>query len=287
MKKIERKIEFYHLIKFDTESNEEFTKCEEIVTISDEVLKEKVLKRIYDISSNKFCYLDSYAKKGNNYDFIFVTGNNQTRADLVHRRTGQVRSNPKELAEGEQEKTHVVMRFNGDVTQLIVEKNRNGLNKFTFSDYFNFMNRRYFKDSDIRFKLNPQVNKGFLEEMMELKRVKVAEVYIDKRVLGNDFLNLSNRITPVKNELVLKITSDTKEDIKSVATDLYNKVSSGKSTVHRLRLHGFDDFKNEKILDTLNAFKKYSLTFDVNENNGQINSQNAFIKLRGLFIHFD
>ena len=44
-------------------------------------------------------------------------------------------------------------------------------------------------------------SRRFLEELKKLQRVKLATLYYDKDILGDRYLNLSNRTVEVKREI--------------------------------------------------------------------------------------
>ena len=85
----------------------------EIENVLDYILSIKRLRnKFYDLKDNKFCYIDSVTKEVlPDEDIIIYTGvfesaRDEFRPNLVDKKTGEKRSNPKAISEGDIERTH-------------------------------------------------------------------------------------------------------------------------------------------------------------------------------------
>ena len=108
--------------------------------------------------------------------------------------------------------------------------------------------------------------------MNKIKSVKLAEVTIDKKFLGDAALNWSNRLVSVKKELKLTISSNPRESIKEVTVDLFNKYNVGHSGISKIRIKGKDESNNDILLDTSFMNKMEFLNIDKNLLTGELNS---------------
>ena len=152
-----------------------------------------------DISDDRFCFLDrfEYDEDRNLLKILFKSARHSYRAPLINRNTVESRDNPKTREEGEQVKTHLLIKFiNGDAI-VFIETGRSILTLKiiceylnTFVSVYNNSHRREHIDGTFDFDIIPRDD--FREVLDNMHRVVFAEVYIDKQILGSDSLNFSN-----------------------------------------------------------------------------------------------
>lgn len=298
LKPVQRKILYKTLIKYqwskgDTikDRSQPFWEVYEVVKL----IKKKAKKdKIRDIKGDKFCFLENFSIQENEdksrieiYGF-FKSARNQFRPNLVNRRTGNERANPKELAEGDIEKTHfvIVLDTNKNEVFFIHEFNYHGLTIKNVLDYFKYFAKLHATEKKLKksFTLKHQVipESGFIETLQSMKRVKLADVYLDKQLLGSDALNMSNKLVSVKNEMKLTIGSNPRESIKSTAVDIFNLFSSAGSSISKIRIEGKDERDNDILIDTSFMNKQELITVDRNSDTGELVSSQVYSELKEL-----
>src|SRR5690606_16676983 len=125
------------------------------------------------------------------------------RPNLVHKETVIERENPKQIQEGEIEKSHIVFKISQDSISFILDKHSGGITIRQFINYLNQFSHIIDSEIAIRFGFEIVVKENFLEEIENLNRVTCADIVIDKQLLGSDALNYSNRISQVKHDITL------------------------------------------------------------------------------------
>lgn len=257
----EIKIQFYTLIKRNWKtSNEKDTEFEPFYMVT-EVLgfisKLSKKKKFYELKNNKFCFVDAVELNGKYCSGYFKSARDQFRPNLLNKQTGAERKNPKEKSEGDIEKTHFVIKVDekNEEVYLFLEHNHTGISILNFINYLKEFSKRYAekKEIDKRFSLTYQVivRNNFLTELEKLERTKIAEIHVDKKILGNNFLKFSNRILPIQHDIMLQVKAEKKEDIKNFAIDVYNNFSKGKEdSISKIRIYGYDENGNKTFIDT-------------------------------------
>lgn len=298
LKPVQRKILYKTLIKYqwskgDTikDRSQPFWEVYEVVKL----IKKKAKKdKIRDIKGDKFCFLENFSIQENEdksrieiYGF-FKSARNQFRPNLVNRRTGNERANPKELTEGDIEKTHfvIVLDTNKNEVFFVHEYNYHGLTIKNVLDYFKYFAKLHATEKKLKksFTLKHQVipESGFIETLQSMKRVKLADVYLDKQLLGSDALNMSNKLVSVKNEMKLTIVSNPRESIKSTAVDIFNLFNSEGSSISKIRIEGKDERDNDILIDTSFMNKQELITVDRNSDTGELVSSQVYSELKEL-----
>lgn len=164
--------------------------------ITDFISKQSKTKRFLDLKDNKFCFLETVSKEQNENNVtiikgIFKSARNEFRPNLIHKKTGIERKNPKEISEGDIEKTHFVIKVDkiNDEVYLFLEYNFHGIFTQNVIDYFENFYVQMLKpngqsrNSSIKHFVIAKNN--FLTELETLNRTKMAEIYFDKHLLGS------------------------------------------------------------------------------------------------------
>lgn len=252
-------------------------------------------EKIRDLHGDKFCFLENFNIAGTpNSDRVeiygfFKSARNQFRPNLINRRTGIERPNPKELTEGDIEKTHfvIILDKNKDEVFFIHEYNFYGITIKEVLAYFRSFAMAYATKKKLKktFTLKYQVipETGFIQALQSMTRVKVADVYIGKQLLGSDALNMSNRLVNVKSEMKLSIGSNPRESIKATAVDIFNVFnSSGNTSISKIRVEGKDQRDNDVLIDTSFMNKQEFITVDRNTDTGELVSSQVYAGLKEL-----
>ncbi len=266
----------------------------EVLDVIEFISKKSKKKKIRDLNSDKFCFLENFFVTEDSgrqrkviYGF-FKSARNQFRPNLVNRRTGVERPNPKLLVEGDIEKTHfaIVIDSVSKEVYFIHEYNFHGVTVKDVLGYLKFFAKRFAEKKNFKktFTLKHQIipKSGFIETLQSMNRVKVADVFIAKQLLGSDSLNLSNKLVNVKSEMKLTIGSNRRESIKSTAVDIFNVFNSGDASISKIRIEGKDSRNNDVIIDTSFMNKQDFITVDRNTDTGELVSSQVYSELREL-----
>ena len=260
----EIKIHFLSVVKNNWQNNKQATQKTEPFYDVENVFKfmKKLAKKslFYDLKGDKFAYLGDikYETGPNNSQLViglFKSGRNEFRPSVVNRVTGDERKSPKNKGESDIEKTHFIFRIDrkSKETYLFLESNHFGLTPFNVINYLNKFTKDYCKDKKLNSKFSlghfiiPRNN--FLTELNRIKDAKIAEVYVDKKILRSDALNFSNRTVPVQDNVVLTVKATRQNSIKSTVLDFFNGFKKG-NEIERIRLYGIDIDNNKTFIDT-------------------------------------
>ena len=245
------------------------------------------LEKQLDLSSDRFCQLESANTTDRILSVLFKSAKNQYRAPLLNRVTGTERPNPKALSEGERVKTHAVIKFSTDEVLLCVER---GGGTLTINQIINYLNSKadlyHASIDDTRnysFDFEIIAEDNFLTEVRSLDRVIEGELYIDKNVLGGEALEYSERTTDVKQDLKLIVKAERGRSITDTIVDVFNVFNSARrSTINRIRVKGKDEYANEKIIDSDIIAKMQFVDTEIHVDTGEINSDDIFRQMRSI-----
>jgi hypothetical protein len=281
----ERKISYLTLIKkkWGDHEHENFPEIKNLITY---IGKKKKLDRQMDLQDAKFCFLESYSTNQEGIiSGFFSSAKHKYRPNLLDQKTGEERPSPKRISEGEKEKTHFAIKVEQKETFLVLELNGNGITIIQLVSYLNKFLKDYLKSISIKRDFSIDFLKvgreNFLEILSNMKRVKTAEIFLDKSLLGNNFLNFSNRTVPVQNNLVLTATAVATESIKEAAIDIFNAKNKNNS-VSRVRIKGIDNNGAPVTLDTIFIEKIDNLRAALNASTGEIETTGMLTKLIAL-----
>lgn len=246
-----------------------------------------------DITDERFCFLDffEYDDETGLLKILFKSAKHSYRAPLLNRNTVEARENPKTMEEGEQVKTHLLIKFVAGDAIAFLETGRNILTLKIITDYLNtfisIFNNSHHRDrieGGFCFDMIPRDD--FREVLNSMERVLCAEVFIDKQILGGDALNFSDRIDHVQDNIIVEIKTERKETIKHTIYDIYSKLTGGRTDIRRIRVKGKTSDTNESIIDTSFINKKEYIDAQQNEETGEYNTAYMFSQLELLSRDF-
>lgn len=278
------KITFHILVqrqwKKDKDDPNVYNPLYEIYQILHFVKKLPRLQKFHDLKDDKFCFLESVDFVKDNSNTIikgfFKSARNEFRPNIINKKTGTERKNPKELAEGDIEKTHFLIKIDKNTKEvyLLLEYNYHGIGINNIIDYFSVFLNAYLLsiDKPRSFTINQAVIPGndFLYELQNLSRAKIAEVYFDKQLMGSKALNFSNRLVPLKQDLKLTASAEIGESLKDIGVDLFNAFNLKGSKITKVRIYGTDIEDNPVILDTTFMSKIEFVNVDLNQETGEV-----------------
>ncbi len=282
MSRKKRKIGFYYLTltSGNLELNESFQNVINFINNQERV------DRNFNLGGNKFCLLDNVAFYQNNdqTNIIFKSATHSYRPNLIHRETVDERESPKDIREGEIEKTHIVTNFvNGDLI-LLLEKHLYGLSIGQFVKYLNFYGSQM--ESPIRFSFETVVKDDFLDEIENLARVTCADVYVDKQMLGGEALNYSEHLNEVKHEVVISVKARKMESIADFARDTFAFFNGGNQQIRRIRLVGRNEDNNEVIINTDFIERQEYINPLINDITGELITNEVFNEMNLAIQNF-
>ncbi len=246
-----------------------------------------------DLSDDRICFLDFY-----NYDeekglikILFKSARHSYRAPLLNRNTIEARENPKTKDEGEQIKTHLLIKFIEGDAIVFLETGRNILSMKIITEYLNtfisiYNNNHKKEHIEGHFRFNMIPRDDFREVLENMQRVTFAEVFIDKQILGGDALNFSDRIEHVQEDIAISLKTVKKESIKQTIYDILSKITDGRTDIKRIRVKGKMSDSTESIIDTDFIVKKEYIEAQQSEETGEYNTQYMFSQLELLANKF-
>lgn len=263
-------------------------------TILNYIISKEKVDRKQDVNNEKIAFLDNI-----NYDttseyhtmqILFKSAKHSYRAPLLDKNTVESRENPKTMSEGEQMKTHVLVKFKDGDAIIFLET---GSNMLTCGNIVNYLNQALlsynsqFREDDEqrllgKFSFEMIARDDFQEILQGMDRVLCAEIFIDKSVLGSEVLNFSNSAEQVKENILLTIKAERKKSIKETLYDIINKYNSAQSKIRRIRITGKNTNGNASIIDTDFIVKKEFIEVQQDSDTGEYISANVFSQLLAL-----
>ena len=266
-----------------------FTNVESILPVYLEYICQfDKVQRKHDLTKDKFCFIESYRfdTTAHYVELLFKSAKHSYRAPLIDKNTVEERDNPKRIDEGEQVKTHLLLKFKEDDAIVFLET---GLNLMTMANIVEYLNSFLvsFNNTDEekiegQFTFDMIPREDFQEVLDSMARVVCAEIYVDKTLLGSDALNFSNITEDVQENMVLTLKSEKKKSIKSTLFQIVNYFNGTDSKINRIRVKGKLANNNESIIDTSFIIKKEYVDVEQNEDTGEFNTSSMFTQLRFL-----
>ncbi len=288
-----RKIGFYYLFlknKIDGEEIELAIK-EHLLDLFSYLQTLSPIGRKFDMSNDKFVFMDSFTIREDNgsslLEILFKSAKHSYRAPLLDRDTVEARENPKTMSEGEQMKTHCLIKFKEGNAIFFLETGQNMLTCNNITEYLNNSLFLYNSEQDNNridghfcFDMIPRDD--FREVLDSMTRVTLAEVYIDKDILGADYLQFSNPSEEMKEFVVMSVRAERKKSIKEHIYDFVDKLAGNEPKIKRIRVKGKLSNDNESIIDTSFIIKREFVEAQQNADTGEFNSTDMFLQLRIL-----
>lgn len=126
-------------------------------TIVTFLLSKEKIDRKQDVNSDKFAFLDNVdydtTSEYHTMQLLFKSAKHSYRAPLLDKNTAEARDNPKTMSEGEQMKTHLLIKFKEGDAVLFLEMGNNLLTCGNIVNYLNYVLLSYnsqFEENDQR-----------------------------------------------------------------------------------------------------------------------------------------
>ena len=128
---------------------------------------------------------------------------------------------------------------------------------------------------------------NFKTELERFVRSKVAEIYYEKQILGNDFLNLTDRLIPVKEDVIVTVKAEKGMDIQKIALKAFDLLESKKDNcISRVRIKGNDEYGNESTIDTGIMVRKEFVKSKIDEETGEFDTEDLIKQIVNIANSF-
>lgn len=243
-----------------------------------------------DINTNKaidFNSISEETKQGiHMFKISFKSCKYNHSPDYMSSIDGSERHSDKKLEEGEKELTHVCIKINSNEAYTIFEQRRNGVSVYGMIQFFNAQLKNFLETQEIteNFYLFASVIPAddFLTALETVDRIRAAEIYTEKEIIGSEFLNLMPLDASMKDELVISVKAKRKESLaKRSVKQAFQSIFSEGTKIKRIRLYAKDTEKLDVVLDSIGDKKVDEITVELNEN-GTVNTYSIFSKIEEL-----
>lgn len=249
-----------------------------------------VAKLFRDERNNKAVALSSVEKEKiqelNLYKIIFKSCKYNHSPDYMSSTDGSERPTDKQLHEGDKELTHMCMRIDINEAFTVFEERRNGVTMGGVIKYFNRILRTFLSQEGIADNFHLWANiippDDFLTALDAADRISVAELFVEKSVLGSDYLNLMPIDARSQNDLTITMKAKPKESLgKRALKHVFLSLTTEGTKVNRIRLHGKDINKMSVVIDSLKGKRMEEVTVNLTEN-GTVDSYSLFAKIEEI-----
>jgi hypothetical protein len=233
-------------------------------------------QRRYTISDTKFCSLDYFIRLDNRHNNRRVkcyfgcikSAVHGSKKNLIDSVTNNERINPKEQSEGEREDNYFVLAFNNEGEfEIIFQNAHNGITPQQFKNYLETYMDSYIADNRLTRDYGIDFGDIIIEDPQELirrlDRIVECKVYIDKNILGSDYLGLTNRTLSVKSDLIVDIKADYSQSIDQAVLDIYQNLRNN-TQISKMWVRGKDNESNESkfFIERIQKTKFINITLD-------------------------
>lgn len=217
------------------------------------------------------------------YKIIFKSCKYNHSPDYMSSTDGSERPTDKRLDEGDKELTHMCMRIDGNEAYTIFEERRNGVTMGGVIKYFNkllhtFLSQEGMEDN---FYLWASIipPDDFLTVLETADRISVAQLFVEKRVLGSGYLGIMDVDANSQNDLLMTLKSKPRQSLpKRALRQAFLSIATEGTEINRIRLYGKDINKMNITIDSLGGKRVEEVTVDLTPN-GVVDSYSIFAKI--------
>ena len=219
-------------------------------------------------------------------NIIFSSCKYNHAPDYMSSKNGNIRATAKRKEEGEQELTHLSIWLTEKEGYIVIEERKSGVSIGTIEKYLSSWFLKYQEKKEIKrkykFVISIVPQGDFITILNKSERVCSAELFVDKELLGSDYLSFANIPTSLRNELTLNVMPIRGQSIdRSIIAQAFNKLLADNVRIKRIRIRIKDEEGVSAIVDTLYGKRKNEVTVDLNSN-GTVNSTSMFQALKGV-----
>ena len=206
--------------------------------------------------------------------------------DYMSSTDGSERPTDKQLHEGDKELTHMCMRIDGNESYTIFEDRKNGVSMGGVIKYLNKHLHAFLENQGHaeRFYLWASIipPADFLTALDSANRISVAQLFVEKRVLGSGFLNLMDIDANSQDDLLMTLKAKPRQSLPKLAIrQAFLSLTTEGAEVNRIRLYGKDINKMNVVIDSLGGKRIEEVTVDLTPN-GVVDSYSIFSKIEEI-----
>lgn len=217
------------------------------------------------------------------YKITFKSCKYNHSPDYMSSADGSERPTDKQLYEGDKELTHMCMRIDATEAYTIFEERRNGVSMAGVIKYLNVHLHSFLAEqgrTDIFYLWANIIPSGdFLTALDSADRISIAQLFVEKRVLGSGFLNLMDVDANSQDDLLMTLKSKPRQSLpKRALRQAFQSLTTEGSEINRIRLYGKDVNRMNVIIDSLGGKRVEEVTVDLTQN-GVVDSHSIFAKI--------
>lgn len=217
------------------------------------------------------------------FKIVFKSCKYNHSPDYMSSADGSERPTDKQLYEGDKELTHMCMRIDGNEAFTIFEERRNGVTMGGVIKYFNKLLHSFLaqegETNNFYLWANIIPPDDFLTALEAADRVSVAELFVEKKVLGSHYLGLMDVDANSQDDLIMTLRSKPRQSLpKRALRQTFLSLTTEGSKVSRIRLYGKDINKMSVMIDSLKGKRVEEVTVDLTPN-GVVDSYSIFAKI--------
>lgn len=289
MRRKEVRITYHELVKhYVLQNTEREDPYREVPLLLEYIVSLPIKKRFFDLKDDKFCYLDEF-KKVQGRDFylgVMESARSAFRPKLIDKTNGSKRSNPRGLSEGDIERTHFLVGVYPNEVKLFIEYNHSGVRVNSFVNYLKAFVKAYSKKakldgeySILHLEIAPV---SFMTQLESAVKASSVEMFVDKKILGSNFLRFSERTVAVRRDVVLTVSSKRNEDIKTLAMDFFAAYRDTEKGISRIKVRAKNPDNHDVVIDTQALCMRTVFNVEVNEDTGELNTHQVYQQLKSI-----
>ncbi len=293
-----RKTELYRIYLWDTISLRDFTYPQ----ILDNVLKgflkycmqQKNNKNVFKPTHNKLFWLKYYNRDNNIYSLLWNYTKYGKRVRIIDTTT-LTPTKQKDMYEGDEEKQHAaIMVYPRDnKAVMIFEKVKGGISANNIEKELNKYIDQYHPNlisNNIELRIDPIANRGFIDNLRRMNRIKMAEIWVDRKPCVSYIIGMGNNIIDedlsfadedmLRDTIELVLKPIRKESISKKLIEIIYNIFRKRADIKRIRVIG-ESGDGEIRLDT--ETMKLSMSLEVLlDNDNQIDTDDILEK----YVHY-
>lgn len=286
MSSVSRKIGNYSICFEQYRTNEKYFDKALFLEILEFIKNLKGVDKIIKIKKySKAVSIDNMTIDDDTVKIVFKNCKYNHSPEYMSSEDGSERKSDKKLSEGDKEVTHMLGVLSEYEMKLVLEERRSGVSIGVIIKFLNKHLRNYLKENDLKINFSityaiiPIGN--FEDNLKKMNRVKIAEVFTYKRILGSEELNLLKREDPaMRDEITITMKSKTtrslgRDNLKSI----YNSITGQGEEVSRIRIFGESETGFDTVIDS-RFTKKTDFVDVVLKENGVVNTNSIFKEMK-------
>ena len=210
-------------------------------------------------SDHKVVYLDSvaYDEENKTVELVFISARYGVVRQVINTETYENRGVLKEKPDGDLEKTHVLLKYEGPANVVaLYEYNKDGIGFAKIITYITECIKYYHDahDDAIRYSISSKniVSRDFLDALEKLRRIKAVTLTVDQEDIEvSEFKALAGRRDISEDvDIVLKPAGKGQSIFGNTVRDFYEKYNDRSMPIKRITVEGDRDTNDPLVFDT-------------------------------------